>query len=196
MNNQILTLKGIVKNFPGVLANDHIDFFLKRGGLLNRDESEKRIRELSERYNFDINPKDLIKDLPIGMQQKVEIIKTLYREAQVLILDEPTAVLTPQESEELFSILVRDLSSEGRLEQSLLVQHGTFRKEEVLMGPDLGSSNRLIPMRPPHVLGVIHAESAARRIDLWRWPLASAERYRDEIGKVLLGKPLRNIFDA
>ncbi|MBA7644983.1 Ribose import ATP-binding protein RbsA [subsurface metagenome] len=192
MNNEILSLKGIVKVFPGVVANDHIDFSLGRGGihtllgengagkttlmnilyglytpdegeiringqkvqiktpsdalshgigmvhqhfmlipimsvaeniilgkeikkngLLDRKKARNKIKELSRRYKFDLNPDDLVKDLPIGTQQRVEIIKALYREANILIMDEPTSVLTPQESEELFSIL-RSLKNEGK----------------------------------------------------------------------------------
>ena len=61
--------------------------------------------EIIKKYNFSINPKSIIRDLPIGTRQKVEILKALYREAKLLILDEPTAVLTPQETEELFQRL-------------------------------------------------------------------------------------------
>jgi ABC-type uncharacterized transport system ATPase subunit len=65
----------------------------------------KRIRELSEQYGLEVDPDSYIKDLPVGTQQRVEIIKVLYRAANILILDEPTAVLTPQEVEGLFKIL-------------------------------------------------------------------------------------------
>jgi ABC-type uncharacterized transport system ATPase subunit len=85
----------------------------KKNGLINVEEAHNRIETLSKRYNFDLTPTDMIKDLPIGTQQRVEILKALYREANVLILDEPTAVLTPQESEELFTIL-RSLKQEGK----------------------------------------------------------------------------------
>jgi simple sugar transport system ATP-binding protein len=190
--NSILELRGVVKRFPGVVANDHIDFTLMRGeihsllgengagkttlmnilyglytpdegsilvngseasikspsdalqcgigmvhqhfmlipvmtvaeniilgkevkrnGMLDLPHAKGKIRELAARYRFDIDPDDLVKDLPIGTQQRVEIIKALYREARILILDEPTAVLTPQEIDELFSIL-RSLKKEGK----------------------------------------------------------------------------------
>jgi ABC-type uncharacterized transport system ATPase subunit len=188
----ILELKGVVKRFPGVVANDHIDFTLmkgeihsllrengagkttlmnilyglytpdegsilvdgreahikspsdalrcgigmvhqhfmlipvmtvaeniilgietKRGGMLDMPRAKERIRALASRYRFDIDPDDIVKDLPIGTQQRVEIVKALYRKAQILILDEPTAVLTPQEIVELFTIL-RSLKKEGK----------------------------------------------------------------------------------
>ncbi len=79
---------------------------------MNRQGVAKRIRELSESYNLPVNPDDLIKDLPVGLQQRVEIIKALYRNADILILDEPTAVLTPQETEEFF-VTIRNLQKQG-----------------------------------------------------------------------------------
>ncbi|HXR74308.1 ABC transporter ATP-binding protein [Actinocrinis sp.] len=74
-------------------------------GWLDRRKARKHVREVSERYGLPINPDARIEDLPVGVQQRVEIVKALVREAQVLILDEPTAVLTPQEIEELFSVM-------------------------------------------------------------------------------------------
>jgi len=79
---------------------------------MNRRGVAKRIRELSESYNLAVNPDDIIKDLPVGLQQRVEIIKALYRNADILILDEPTAVLTPQETEEFF-VTIRYLQEQG-----------------------------------------------------------------------------------
>jgi len=79
---------------------------------MNRQGVATRIQELSESYNLPVNPDDLIKDLPVGLQQRVEIIKALYRNADILILDEPTAVLTPQETEEFF-VTIRNLQKQG-----------------------------------------------------------------------------------
>src|SRR5438874_10672720 len=188
----VLELRGITKRFPGVLANDHVDFDLRRGevhallgengagkstlmnilyGLYSADEGEivvngklvtfssphdaiaqgigmvhqhfmlipvmsvtenivlateptkagifldyagarKRVEEISERFGFAIAPDARIQDITVGQQQRVEILKALYRNADILILDEPTAVLTPQEATELFAIL-KDLVDEG-----------------------------------------------------------------------------------
>jgi ABC-type uncharacterized transport system ATPase subunit len=80
---------------------------------LDRRTAARRIRALSEQYGLAVEPDALIEDLPVGVQQRVEIIKTLYREAEILILDEPTAVLTPQETEELFEIM-RGLVAQGK----------------------------------------------------------------------------------
>ena len=188
----VLELRGITKRFPGVLANDSIDFDLRRGevhallgengagkstlmnvlfGLYQPDEgqilvkgepvrfhspkdaighgigmvhqhfmlipvmtvaenivlgdeptregvlldqaaAERRVGDLSRQFSFAIDPKALVGSITVGQQQRVEILKALYRNADILILDEPTAVLTPQEARELFEIL-RTLTREG-----------------------------------------------------------------------------------
>ena len=83
------------------------------GGLLDRKSPAARIREISNEYHLDVDPDSYVQDLPVGVQQRVEIIKLLYREADILILDEPTAVLTPQEVDELFTIM-RSLVESGK----------------------------------------------------------------------------------
>jgi general nucleoside transport system ATP-binding protein len=188
----VLELRGMTKRFPGVLANDHIDFDLQRGevhallgengagkstlmnvlyGLYHPDEGEihingkrvsigspgeaidhgigmvhqhfmlipvmtvaenivlateptkagvfldydaaiRRVRDLAATFNFAIDPDALVQSITVGQQQRVEILKALYRGAEILILDEPTAVLTPQEADELFAIL-KTLQREG-----------------------------------------------------------------------------------
>ncbi len=82
------------------------------GGILSLREAEKRVAELSMQYGLDVDPTAIVEDLPVGTQQRVEIIKALYRNADILILDEPTAVLTPQEAEDLFRIM-HDLTDKG-----------------------------------------------------------------------------------
>jgi simple sugar transport system ATP-binding protein len=188
----VLELRGITKEFPGVLANDHVDFDLRRGEvhallgengagkstlmsilyglytpdsgeilmngkpvainspknaielgigmvhqhfmlipvmtvtenivlanepvhagfLLDESAAEKRVAEVARTFNFAVDPHARIQDITVGQQQRVEIMKALYRNADVVILDEPTAVLTPQEAGELFEIL-RTLTREG-----------------------------------------------------------------------------------
>ncbi len=81
-------------------------------GIINRQKARRKVQELSDRFGFDINPDAYIEDLPVGVQQRVEIIKALSRDARVLILDEPTAVLTPQETDELIEIM-RQLKENG-----------------------------------------------------------------------------------
>ena len=81
-------------------------------GLLDRRRARKEVLELSNRFGFALDPDAVVEDLPVGIQQRVEIVKALHRDASVLILDEPTAVLTPGETEELFRIM-RDLRASG-----------------------------------------------------------------------------------
>jgi simple sugar transport system ATP-binding protein len=81
-------------------------------GLLDRRKARRDVRELSRRYGLEVNPDALVENLPVGIQQRVEIIKALVREASVLILDEPTAVLTPAEAQDLFRI-IRQLKDGG-----------------------------------------------------------------------------------
>jgi len=81
--------------------------------ILNRKESRRNVQELVERFGFQIDLDEKVENLSVGMMQRVEILKTLYRGADIIILDEPTAVLTPQEVDELFKIL-RQLKSSGK----------------------------------------------------------------------------------
>ena len=81
-------------------------------GIISRERARGTVREVSARFGFDLDPDALIEDLPVGAQQRVEIVKALSREAKVLILDEPTAVLTPQETDELMTIM-RQLADAG-----------------------------------------------------------------------------------
>ena len=82
-------------------------------GFLKKKEARKKVVELSERYGLKIDPDALIEDISVGMQQRVEILKMLYRDNDILIFDEPTAVLTPQEIDELMSIM-RSFAKEGK----------------------------------------------------------------------------------
>ena len=84
----------------------------RKGALLDRDAAEQRVRELSERFGLVVDPRAYVEDIGVGQQQRVEILRVLHRGADVLILDEPTAVLTAQETAELFKVL-RALTAEG-----------------------------------------------------------------------------------
>ncbi len=222
-NNIVLQARGITKRFPGVLANDKVDFDLKKGeihallgengagkttlmnilyGLYHQEEGEifvngqavrikdpndsiaqgigmvhqhfmlvpvftvaenvmlgnettkrgfldrktvsARVRELSHQYGLDVDPDALVGQLPVGIQQRVEIVKTLYRNAQILILDEPTAVLTPQEAEELFVIM------RGLTERGVSIIFITHKLKEVLAVAD-----RITVMRAGRVVGTV-----------------------------------------
>ncbi|MCK9792219.1 ABC transporter ATP-binding protein [Isoptericola sp. 4D.3] len=84
----------------------------RTAGVLDLDSARAKVEEISARFGFQVDPDALVEDLPVGVQQRVEIIKALSRDADVLVFDEPTAVLTPQETDELMGIM-RQLRDEG-----------------------------------------------------------------------------------
>ena len=225
----ILELRGITKRFPGVLANDQVDFDLRRGevhallgengagkstlmnilyGLYRADEGEiliqgkpvtfhsardaidhgigmvhqhfmlipvmtvaenivlaqepthagvfidfdaarKRVRDLSEQFKFAIDPDAKVEAITVGQQQRVEILKALYRRADILILDEPTAVLTPQEAGELFGIL------RGLVDDGMSVVFITHKLNEVLEIAD-----RITVLRRGKIIDTVPREGA------------------------------------
>ncbi|HWS23628.1 MAG TPA: ABC transporter ATP-binding protein [Anaerolineales bacterium] len=228
-SNFVLEARGITKQFPGVLANDHVDFDLKHGevhallgengagkstlmnilyGLyqpnegqisvngapvsftspkeaigsgigmvhqhfmlipvfsvtenimlgsetdhqakpnksplakLERQNVSNLVKDLSNRYNLAIDPNSIVGELPVGVQQRVEIVKALYRKASILILDEPTAVLTPQEADDLF-LIITELKKQG-----VSIIFITHKLKEVLAIAD-----RITVMRGGKVVG-------------------------------------------
>ncbi len=122
---------------------------VKAGGFLDRAAAAKRIRDISDQYKLEVDPDSYVKDLPVGVQQRVEIVKLLYREADILILDEPTAVLTPQEADELFKIM-RTLVSKGK--SIIFITH---KLREVLEFAD-----RITVIRRGKVVGSVIPEEA------------------------------------
>ena len=124
--------------------------------FFDRRKAAADIRRLSTEYGLEVDPEAIVEDLPVGVQQRVEILKALQRDAKVLILDEPTAVLTPQETEGLFRIM-RSLSAAGR--SILFITH---KLKEVLAVAD-----RITVMRRGRVVGTTTpAESHESR----SWP--------------------------
>jgi simple sugar transport system ATP-binding protein len=103
------------KLFPSLTVAENVVYReeVTRRGLLDRREANRRVAEIAARYGLAVDPAARVDRVPVGVLQRVEILKALYRDAQVLILDEPTAVLTPQEAERLFTIL-RALADDGR----------------------------------------------------------------------------------
>ncbi len=112
--------------------------------VLDRKGVAQRVRELSNQYGLEIDPQAIVGNLPVGVQQRVEIVKALYRQASILILDEPTAVLTPQETEDLFRIM-RQLSARG-----VSIIFITHKLKEVLRVAD-----RITVMRNGRVMGTV-----------------------------------------
>ena len=102
----------LVHNFT-VLQNIVLGKEDTHGGFLEMKKARKKVMELSEKYHLSVDPDAKIQDITVGMQQRVEILKMLYRDNDILIFDEPTAVLTPQEIDELMSIM-KELVSEGK----------------------------------------------------------------------------------
>lgn len=115
------------------------------GPLFDLKRARKRVSELSERYGLHVDVDAKIEDLPVGMQQRVEILKVLYRGADILILDEPTAVLTPQETEELFETMFK-LRENGKT--IIFISH---KLNEVMR-----VSDRITVMRQGRVTGVLN----------------------------------------
>jgi len=102
----------LVRNFT-VLENIILGVETTKNGLLSMAEARKLVSGISHKYGLDINPDAYIQDITVGMQQKTEILKMLYRENEILIFDEPTAVLTPQEIADLMKIM-RGMAEEGK----------------------------------------------------------------------------------
>ncbi len=102
----------LVHNFT-VLENIVLGIEETKGGILQLSDARKRVLELCEKYKFDLDPDAKIEDITVGMQQRTEILKMLFRNNNIMIFDEPTAVLTPQEIEE-FMIMVKNLKAEGK----------------------------------------------------------------------------------
>jgi general nucleoside transport system ATP-binding protein len=121
-------------------------------GTFNRAAARKRIVELSEQYRLDVDPDAKIESLPVGVRQRVEIIKALYRHSDILVLDEPSAVLTPHETEELYTI-IRSLTSGGTT-----VIFITHKLNEVLEVAD-----DIVVLRRGRVAGTADPKTATRQ---------------------------------
>ncbi len=230
MGEIVLQAKNITKRFPGVLANDHINFDLRKGEIhtllgengagkstlmnildgiyypnegeiyirgkranirspfdamrygigmihqhfmlvdtltvleniilglkdqkfvINKKEIADKILEISDKYKFDLKPYAKIWQLSVGEQQRVEIVKMLFRGANILILDEPTAVLTPQESEALFKIL-KQMKSEGK--SIIFISHKLNEVMEI--------SDRITVLRKGKVIGTVNKNETNQR---------------------------------
>ncbi len=109
----------LVHNFT-VTENIVLGLEPRKGPVVDMRRAEAKVAELSRKYGLEVDPRARIEDISVGMQQRVEILKMLYRDAEILIFDEPTAVLTPQEIQELMAIM-RRLTAEGKT--ILLITH-------------------------------------------------------------------------
>ncbi|MBE6923311.1 MAG: ABC transporter ATP-binding protein [Ruminococcaceae bacterium] len=126
----------------------------KHGVLYDLEAANKAVADLSEEYGLEVTPTDVVGQLSVGLQQRVEILKTLYRGAEVLILDEPTAVLTPQETDELFAVLRRVVR-----EKDMTVIIITHKLYEVM-----AISDRVGVMRQGKLIGIEETKNVNERI--------------------------------
>lgn len=126
-----------------VLENIILGVEPNKAGFLQKDQAREKVMKLSERYGLHVDPDALIEDITVGMQQRTEILKMLYRDNEILIFDEPTAVLTPQEIDELMDIM-RGLAKEGK--SILFISHKLNEIMEI--------TDRLTIMRNGRSMGV------------------------------------------
>jgi general nucleoside transport system ATP-binding protein len=115
-------------------------------GLLDRRRARASVRELSQRFGLRVDPDAYVEDLPVGVQQRVEIIKALLRDASILVLDEPTAVLTPGETEDLFQIM-RQLRDSGR--SIIFISHKLKEVQAIADNITVIRRGKVVAERPP-----------------------------------------------
>ena len=127
----------------GVEPNKH--------GFLQKQEAREKVMALSEKYGLAIDPDALIEDITVGMQQRTEILKMLYRDNEILIFDEPTAVLTPQEIDELMQIM-KNLSAEGK--SILFISH---KLNEIMSVAD-----RVTVLRKGKCIGTVNVKDTTK----------------------------------
>ena len=136
--------------------------------FLDRTEARRRIIELGKRFGFEIDPDVKVGTLSVGWQQRVEILKALYRDARILVLDEPTAVLTPQETKEIFAVL-RRLAAEGH--SIIFISHKLYEVLEI--------ADRITVIRRGKVVGA-------------RMP---AETDEDDLAELMVGRDVQLVVD-
>src|SRR5438067_454159 len=161
---------------------------VREGILLDERSAEARVAELSRQFGLAVDPAALIADITVGQQQRVEILKALYRGAEILILDEPTAVLTPQEATELFAI-VRSLRGDGK--SIIFISH---KLNEVLEIAD-----RITVLRRGKKVETVPREGATEeslaRAMVGREVLLRVEKPQAQPGEALLEVENLNVLD-
>lgn len=157
----------LVHNFT-VAENIVLGMEPKKGIKIDIDKAVKDVEEIAKKYGFNINPNAVIEDISVGQQQKVEILKALYRGAEILILDEPTAVLTPQEIDELGGI-INNLKAEGK--SVILITH---KLKEVM-----SMSDRVTIIRRGKVTGIVNTKDTSI----------------DELAELMVGRKVKLVVD-
>lgn len=157
----------LVHNFT-VAENIVLGIEPRKGLQIDMKKAVNDVQELADKYGFNINPNDVIEDITVGQQQKVEILKALYRGAEILILDEPTAVLTPQEIEEL-GLIIENLKKEGK--SIILITH---KLKEVM-----SMSDRVTIIRRGKVTGSVK----------------TSETNIDELAELMVGRKVQLVVE-
>jgi len=151
----------------------------RRGATLDLEGAIKATEELSERYGLTVDPMARVANLSVGVRQRVEILKTLYREARILVLDEPTAVLTPQETEDLFAVL-KELVADGL--SIILITHK--------LGELLGVSDEITIIRDGRVVDTVKTAETnvgeLARLMVGREVLLRVEKEASKVGEARL----------
>jgi ABC-type uncharacterized transport system ATPase subunit len=152
---------------------------VRAGEFLDRAAAAQRIRDISTRFGLAVDPDARVENLPVGVQQRVEIVKILYREADILILDEPTAVLTPQEAEELFKV-IRSLVAQGK--SVIFITH---KLKEVFAIAD-----RITVLRQGRVAGTVTPDQATEeslaKMMVGREVILTVDKQPAQPGEVML----------
>jgi simple sugar transport system ATP-binding protein len=160
----------------------------RTGPFLDHGKANERVKEISERFGLAVRPEAMIESISVGMQQRVEILKALYRGAEILILDEPTAVLTPQEALELFEI-IRSLQAEGK--SIIFITHK--------LGEVLEIADRITVLRRGKTIETVPREGATEeglaRLMVGREVLLQVEKKPAEPGEPLLTVEDLRVYD-
>jgi general nucleoside transport system ATP-binding protein len=151
-------------------------------GRLDLNEARERIKKVSDQFNFNVNPDDLIEGLPVGVQQRVEIIRALIYDAKVLILDEPTAVLTPQETDDLLKIM-KELKGQGT--SIIFITHKLREVKEV--------ADRITIIRRGKVVG--NASPDASQKELASLMVGREVELAPDKGAHAIGEPVLTVKD-
>ena len=151
-----------------VLENIILGVETTKHGVLQMDEAKKKVLEISEKYGLQVNPDAKIEDITVGMQQRTEILKMLYRDNEILIFDEPTAVLTPQEIDELMKIM-KSLAAEGK--SILFISHKLNEIMEV--------ADRVTVLRRGKYIGTVDV----------------ANTTKEELSRMMVGRDVQMVVD-
>jgi simple sugar transport system ATP-binding protein len=170
----------LVHNFT-VLQNIILGVETTKNGLLKMGEARKKVVALSELYGLKVDPDALISDITVGMQQRVEILKMLYRNNEILIFDEPTAVLTPQEITELMKTM-RNLTSEGK--SILFITHKLNEIKEV--------ADRCTVLRKGKYIGTLDVAEATKE-QMSEMMVGRKVSFEVEKGDIKPGKPVLEV---